>query len=69
MEGRVAALETHVEHIREDIAEIRVDLREIRSDMRDMRGDMRTDFRVLFGALIALGVGLAGLMAHGFKWI
>jgi hypothetical protein len=30
---------------------------------------MNTDFRVLFGALIAIAVGLAGIMAKGFHWL
>ncbi|WP_347557157.1 hypothetical protein [Robbsia sp. KACC 23696] len=28
-----------------------------------------TDFRILFGATIAVAVGLAGLMAKGFHWV
>ncbi len=62
MEARVAKLEAHVEHIRSDLNEIKLDLREIRRDAR-------TDFRQLFGAIIIVALGLAGLMAKGFHWI
>lgn len=62
MEARVAKLEAHIEHIQGDINEIKTDIREIKRDAR-------TDFRLLFGALIFVALGLAGLMAKGFHWI
>ena len=62
MEARVAKLEAHIEHIQSDI-------NEIKSDVREIRRDARTDFRLLFGALIFGALGLAGLMAKGFHWI
>lgn len=34
-----------------------------------VRDRMERDFRVLFGALIAVTLGLAGLMAKGFQWL
>jgi hypothetical protein len=62
MEARVAKLEAAVEHIQVVVGEIKADLREVR---RDMRGD----FRLLFGAVIFVALGLAGLMAKGFGWL
>ena len=62
MEARVAKLEITVDHMREDIRDIKVDL-------RLMRDHARTDFRLLFGALITVALGLAALIAHGFKWL
>lgn len=62
MEARVAKLEAAMEHVQQDLGEIKLDIREIKRDAR-------TDFRVLFGAIIALGIGLAGLMAKGFQWL
>lgn len=62
IEARVAKLEAHIEHIQNDLSEIKVDIREIKRDAR-------TDFRVVFGAIIITAVGLAGLMARGFHWI
>jgi hypothetical protein len=62
MEARVAKLEAHIEHIQSDI-------NEIKSDVREIKRDARTDFRLLFGALIFVALGLAGLMAKGFHWV
>lgn len=62
MEARVAKLESAVEYIQRDIAEVKADL-------KDIKKDARTDFRVLFGAVIAVALGLAGLMAKGFHWL
>lgn len=69
MEARVAKLEAHVEHIDSTLTDIKQDIREIRSDLKEVRGDARNDFRLLFGALIAVALGLAGLMAKGFGWL
>ena len=62
MEARIAKLESDVEHIQRDVTEIKTDL-------RDIKKDSKVDFRILFGALIAAAIGLAGLMAKGFKWL
>ncbi len=51
-----------VQHMRDLLAEFK-------TEIRDIRNEQRTDFRVTFGAIIAVAIGLAGLMAHGFKWI
>lgn len=61
LETRVAVLESDVAHIKDDV-------REIKSDIREIRNDMKTDFRLLFGAIIAVALGLAALLAHGFHW-
>ncbi|MBV8888785.1 MAG: hypothetical protein JO267_16045 [Alphaproteobacteria bacterium] len=62
MEARVAKLEAHIAHIQHDLGEIK-------SDIREIRRDARTDFRLMFGAVIFVALGLAGLMAKGFHWI
>ncbi|WP_445494453.1 hypothetical protein [Photorhabdus sp. SF281] len=73
MEARVARLESDVEHIKKSIDEVKADVREMkkdtRTDFKEMRKDARSDFRLLFGAIIAVALGLAGLMAKGFHWI
>ena len=48
---------------------VRSDIREIKQDIREMKVDARTDFRILFGSLITLAIGLTSLMAKGFGWI
>jgi hypothetical protein len=62
MEPRVAKLEAAVEHIQRDTTDIK-------TDMRTLRDNARTDFRLLFSAIIVVALGLAGLMARGFHWL
>ena len=62
MEAKVAKLENAVEHMQRDISEIKIDIREIQKDFR-------TDFRLLFGAIIAVALGVTGLIAKGFHWV
>lgn len=73
LEARVAKLEAHAEYIRRDLDSLREDVREFRgetkSDLSTIKSDMRTDFRLVFGALIVAAIGLAGVMAKGFGWL
>ena len=62
MDSRIAKLESDVSHIQSDVADIKHDIRELRN--RDEK-----DFRMLFGAIIFVALGLAGLMAKGFGWL
>ena len=62
MEPRVAKLEAAVEHIQRDISDIK-------SDVRALRDNARSDFHVVFGALMAVAPGSAGMMARGFHWL
>lgn len=66
MEARVAKLESTVEFIQRDIADIKTDVKDVRRDITSIR---TTDFRVLFGAIIAVALGLAAIMAKGFGWL
>jgi peptidoglycan hydrolase CwlO-like protein len=50
-------------------SEMRDFQQEVRSEFRDVRHQARTDFRLLFGALIGVALGMAALMAKGFHWI
>jgi hypothetical protein len=62
MGPRIAKLEAAVDHIQKDIGDIKLDI-------RSLRDNARTDFRLLFGALILAALGLAGIMARGFHWL
>jgi hypothetical protein len=66
MEPRLAKHETAVEFIQREIKELKDDLRAAKSDINGIR---TTDFRILFGAIIAVALGLAGLMSKGFHWL
>lgn len=66
MEARIAKLEAANEYIQRDIKELKDDVRAVRGDISGIR---TTDFRLLFGAIIAVALGLAGIMAKGFHWL
>ncbi len=65
MEARVAKLEAASEFIQRDLVDLKSDMREIRKDITGIR---TTDFRLTFAAIIAVALGLAGVMAKGFHW-
>lgn len=44
-------------------------LNQLRDDVKDHRNATDRDFRILFGAIIAACLGLAWLMAQGFRWL
>ncbi|MBC7950298.1 MAG: hypothetical protein H7Z12_00570 [Rhodospirillaceae bacterium] len=62
MEARIAKLEASVGHVERDVSDLR-------AEARQLRGDMRQDFRITWGGLICVALGLAALMAKGFHWI
>lgn len=62
MEARIAGLEAAIGYIQGDI-------HELKEDVRSIRRDTATDFRILFGTIISVTLGLAGLMARGFGWL
>ena len=62
MEPRIAKLESDVGHIQDDVREIKIDI-------RGMRNDAKEDFRILFGAIIVVALGLASLMGKAFGWL
>jgi hypothetical protein len=66
MEPRLAKMETAVEFIQRDIKELKDDLRTVKTDITAIR---TSDFRLLFGAIIAVALGLAGLISKGFHWL
>ncbi|MFA0709587.1 hypothetical protein AB4653_28140, partial [Vibrio sp. 10N.222.48.A3] len=52
LDSRVAKLEASVEYIQRDISDIKGDIKDIRSDLKEFHNHQRSDFRLLFGALI-----------------
>jgi hypothetical protein len=59
---RLGKLGANIEHVQQDVSDLRHDVREIRSLMA-------ADFRRTWGGLIAISLGLAGMMARGFHWL
>ncbi|WP_439413092.1 hypothetical protein [Enterobacter ludwigii] len=66
MDGRVARIESDISYIKRDIQDLKSEMKDVRDDIKSIR---TTDFRITFGALIAVALGLAGIMAHGFGWM
>jgi len=62
MEARIARLEVAVEHLQQDV-------KELKEELRALRRDLTMDFRLLFGTIIFVTLGLSGLMAKGFHWL
>lgn len=66
MEIRLSKLETATEYLQRDVKEIREDVRTIKNEIGGIR---TTDFRITFGAIIVVALGLAAIMAKGFHWL
>lgn len=62
MESRISSLEAHMAHVVDDV-------REIKEDIKDLRSKGFWMFIMTWGGLIAVALGLAGLMAKGFGWL
>lgn len=62
IDNRLGRVEVIVEHVKEDVRDLRI-------EFRGVRDQARVDFRLLFGALISIALGMAALMARGFHWI
>ncbi len=58
----VAVLTGEVSHVGQKVLQVQTDVHEVRTHQE-------RDFRVLFGALIFVALGLSGLMAKTFGWI
>jgi len=80
MDPRIVRLETTTEYIQRDVAGISSDIKDINGairkfgedvnvEFRSLRSEARTDFRLLFAAIISVALGLAGIMAKGFNWL
>lgn len=69
MEIRVTKLESGVARLEADVGHIQNDIKEIKGDIREIKKDARTDFRLLFGAILTTTLGLAMLIARGFAWL
>lgn len=69
IEARVAVLEQIAKDTKDILTEMKQDIRGVRQEIKEVRQDQRSDFPLLFGAIIAVALGLAGLMARGFHWL
>jgi hypothetical protein len=72
MEARVAVLEEIAASTKQAVAGLQQEVHDLRSDTNrridSLRDAVESDFRILFGAIITVALGLAALMAKGFHW-
>ena len=66
---RVSRIETHIEYIRLDIAELKAGQKELRTELKSEVAGLRTDFRWLWGTILAGFGSLLGVMVKGFHLI
>jgi hypothetical protein len=69
MGKRIDKLETDVAEIKKDVDYLKRDVGEIKADLRGVKDRQERDFRLLFGAIIFVALGLTGVLAKGFGWI
>jgi hypothetical protein len=69
IESRVSVLEEIAASTKQILSDIRAEMRDLRTDLRDMRQRQERDFRLLFGAIILVAIGLAGLIARTQHWL
>ncbi len=69
MEARVAVLEHIAQTTAAAIERLERRLDAVAAEQRADLRDIRTDFRGLFGVMLAGFAGVLGVMAHGFHWL
>ena len=68
MDERLSKIESDVAVLKNDVAHIQGDVSELRTEVRGVRQSQEREFRILFGAIISVAVGLSALLAKGFGW-
>jgi hypothetical protein len=76
MEARILNLESFslrvaqsIGKLEADMSHVQKDIGTMKTDISQIRGRQDRDFRILFGSLITVALGLGGLMAKGFGWL
>ena len=69
LEGSVLRMAQSIGKLEADMSHVQKDVGEMKSDIGQIRERQDRDFRILFGALITVALGLGGLMAKGFGWL
>lgn len=55
--------------VRDEFKSVHAEFKNVRDELKEQRELHHKDFRIIFGALITVALGLAGLMAKGFGWL
>ena len=68
METRIAILEEIAAATRQAVAGLREEWHETNRRVDALGDALECDFQLLFGAIIAVAIGLTPLMGSGFHW-
>ena len=68
LKADVGELKKDVAVLKTDVAHLKQDMSEVKTDLSGLRVAHERDFRILFGSIIFVALGLSGLMAKGFGW-
>jgi len=84
MEARVAKLEATTAHIQSDVNDLKTEVRGLRADLKsevtslradlknevtNLRSEFRADFRMLFGAVLTVVIGMVGMLVKIFNLV
>lgn len=73
VDDRIDKLDDRVAALTERVARVETGIDFLRSDMKNLSDGLlavrTTDFRLMFGALIAVALSLSAMMAKGFGWL
>lgn len=67
--GGDARIEARIAKLESDVENIKTNMSDIKTDIRGIREKMDSHFLITWGGIIVVALGLAGLMAKGFKWL
>ena len=67
--SEIKDVRSEIKDVRSEIKDVRGEIKDVRDEIRDVRKDMRSDFRLMFSALIMVALGLSSIMAKGFHWL
>ena len=73
LDDRIGKLDDRVAALGERVARVETGIDFLRSDIKNLSEGLlavrTTDFRLMFGALIAVALSLSAMMAKGFGWL
>ena len=69
VERRLGAVESKLAELAERVARLETGIEYLYSELKNVSQRQVTDFRLMFGSLITVAIGLSGMMAKGFGWL
>jgi septal ring factor EnvC (AmiA/AmiB activator) len=69
LERRLGVVESKLAELGERVARLEAGIEYVYSELKILSQRQITDFRLMFGSLITVAIGLSGMMAKGFGWL